>query len=118
MNAGRFCLFLSVAAWLAGCATVETPSGPPLPHDLARRPDGRLATGWPTTLAEADARARIAKLIAPSVKDRSGWAADLHSAFAALEIPHATETYCAAIAIIEQESTFQVDPVVAGLKII
>ncbi len=108
-------LALAVVLWLSGCATVEAPSGPPLPPDLARRPDGKTATGWPTSLGEAQARARITRLIVPSVKDRAAWAADLHHAFAHLEIPHATETYCVAIAIVEQESFFQVDPVVPGL---
>jgi hypothetical protein len=102
-------------ALLAGCASLESPEGPPLPPDLATRPDGRTGRSWPTDLAEQEARSRIARLINPSVKDREGWSADLHAAYAALEIPHSTETYCAAIAIIEQESSFQVDPVVAGL---
>jgi hypothetical protein len=106
--------FLAVAL-LAGCASLEPPEGPPLPPDLATRPDGRAGRSWPTSLDDLEAQARIARLINPTVKDREGWSADLHAAFTALEIPHATETYCAAIAIIEQESTFQVDPVVAGL---
>ena len=105
---------LSILALLAGCAT-EPPAGPPLPRDMAHRPDGRSATAWPATLDEREAEARIAALIPAGVKDRPGWAADLHAAYASLNIPHATETYCAAIAIIEQESTFQVDPVIPGL---
>ena len=39
----------------------------------------------------------------------------LHAAFSHLGIVHADETYCAAIAIIEQESSFQADPAVPGL---
>src|SRR6185369_733000 len=60
----------------------------------------------------------IARLIAPTVRDREAWAGDLHSAFAKLDIPHAPEIYCAAIAVIEQESSFQADPVVPGLPAI
>jgi hypothetical protein len=117
MSNFRVASLLIIVTVLAGCATVAPP-GPPLPPDLAQRPDGKTATGWPPTLAEADARARIAKLIAPAVTDRAGWAADLYNAFTSLGIPHATETYCAAIAITEQESNFQVDPVVGGLPFI
>lgn len=110
---------LLVAAVLAGCGTAppvaEAPAGPPLPRDLARRADGRVATGWPAPVDERDGKARIARLISPTVKDRSGWAEDLYAAFSHLGIVHASETYCAAIAIIEQESAFQADPVVPGL---
>ena len=111
----RFGYWAIAVALLAGCASLEPPAGPPLPPDLATRPDGRTGRSWPTTLEEHEAQSRIARLINPTVKDRQGWSADLHAAFAALEIPHATETYCAAIAVIEQESSFQVDPVVTGL---
>jgi hypothetical protein len=38
--------------------------------------------------------------------------------FKTLEVPHATQTYCASIAIIEQESSFQADPTVPGLPAI
>lgn len=98
---------------LAGCATTEF--GPQLPGDLARRPDGSPGKPWPTTLEVEDARARVAHLLPTNVKDRLGWAIDLHAAFEHLKIPHAAETYCAALAIIEQESTYQTDPVVPDL---
>jgi hypothetical protein len=103
---------------LAGCGSkppvAEAPAGPPLPRDMARRADGRLGTGW-AAVADGEARARVARLISPAVKDRAGWADDLHAAFSHLGIVHADETYCAAIAIIEQESSFQADPAVPGL---
>lgn len=60
-------------------------------------------------------RARIVRLLPGSVRDRPGWAADLHAAFEHLKIPRATETYCATLAVVEQESTFQADPVVPNL---
>lgn len=110
---------LAIALLLAGCGSAppvgETPAGPPLPRDMARRADGRTGTGWATAVADSEARARIARLIGPTVKDRAGWADDLHAAFRHLGIVHADETYCAAIAIIEQESSFQADPAVPGL---
>jgi hypothetical protein len=101
---------------LAGCATTfEGPTGPPLPRDLAHRPGGGTANAWPVDLAPDDLRNRIGKLLPANVKDKAGWAANLQAAFAALAIADAPATYCAAIAVIEQESSFQVDPVVPGL---
>lgn len=91
--------------------TAKLPPGPPLPRDLARN----HATGWPISFDEREAKARIVRLINPSVRDRAGWADDLYSAFSHLKIVHADATYCTVIAIIEQESSFQADPVVPGL---
>jgi hypothetical protein len=104
-------------ATLAGCSLFEEgeEEGSALPSDMARRADGKTATAWPTSLAEADVKKRIVRLIPAYAKDRQGWADDLHTAFRTLEVPHATQTYCAAIAIIEQESSFQADPSVPGL---
>lgn len=108
---------LALLAILAGCSTFDEGEGegPALPPDMARRADGRTATAWPTSLGDAEVRKRIARLMPANVKDKAGWAEDLHSAFKALEVPHAAQTYCAAMAIIEQESSFQADPVVPGL---
>ncbi len=108
---------LLTAALLAGCSTFDEGEGegPPLPPDMARRADGKTATAWPTSLGDVEVRKRIARLLPGTVKDRAGWAEDLHTAFKTLEVPHATQTYCAAMAIIEQESGFQADPVVPGL---
>ena len=60
-----------------------------------RGTDGKTATAWPTSLGEADVRKRIARLLPASVKDKAGWAEDLHTAFKTLEVPHASQTYCA-----------------------
>jgi len=110
-------LTAALLATLAGCSLFEEgeEEGGALPPDMARRADGKTATAWPTSLAEADVKKRIVRLIPAYAKDRQGWADDLHTAFKALEVPHATQTYCAAIAIIEQESSFQADPSVPGL---
>jgi hypothetical protein len=100
--------------FVAGCATTEF-QGPPLPGDMAHRSGGGMAQAWPATLDETAVRERIARLLPASVKDKPGWALDLYLAYTGLKIPHASETYCAAMAVIEQESGFQTDPVVPGL---
>lgn len=63
----------------------------------------------------AEVRARIVHLLPARLADRSGWAADLYAAFDALEIDPSTPNLCAALAVTEQESGFNVDPVVPGL---
>lgn len=83
---------LVVGALLAGC--------------LDHRPKPR---------SPAEVRAEIAYLLPKSVADRKGWAADIHAAFATLEIEPSTENICAALAVTEQESTFNPDPEVPGL---
>lgn len=111
---------LLTALLLAGCSTFEEGEGegPPLPPDMARRADGKTASAWPTALSEVEVRKRIVRLLPAAVKDKAGWAEDLYTAFKALDVPHATQTYCAAMAIIEQESSFQAEPVVPGLPAI
>lgn len=105
---------ISIPVLLAGCATPEI-QGTQLPPDMTKRPGGGMARPWPATLDETDVRERIARLLPTSVKDRPGWALDLHLAYTGLRIPHAAETYCATMAVIEQESGFQADPAVPGL---
>ena len=115
-----FRLVLPVVALLAtlgGCTTFDEGEGegPALPPDMARRADGKTATAWPSSLSDAEVRKRIAQLLPGYVKDRAGWAEDLHTAFKTLAVPHAAQTYCSVMAVIEQESSFQADPVVPGL---
>jgi hypothetical protein len=112
----RIIPLLSILSLLAGCATtMDSSTGPTLPRDLAHRPGVQAPTPWPSTLDERETRSRIGKLLPANVREKAGWSADLHAAFTNLNIPHAPETYCATIAIIEQESSFQVDPAVPGL---
>lgn len=58
------------------------------------------------------------RLLPSRLKDKEGWAIDLQTAFKALQIPPAASNFCATIALIEQESSFQADPVVPGLPAI
>lgn len=63
-------------------------------------------------------RAGIVKLLPEGVSNRTAWAVDIFAAFEFLDIPPTTENICAVIAVTQQESTFQVDPVVPGLPAI
>ena len=102
---------------LAGCAgTGEQAPATRLPADLAQPlPGGAAPARAPAPPSEREIRAMATRLIPVTARDRSGWADDLHDAFSRLDLPHAPQVYCAAIAIIEQESSFQADPVVPGL---
>lgn len=61
------------------------------------------------------ARADIVKRIPAAIKHREAWAVDMFAAFEALSIRPTPQNICAAIAVTEQESTFQVSPPVPGL---
>jgi hypothetical protein len=69
----------------------------------------------PPPVQPIDARARIAQSLPRSVPDRAGWSADMLAAFNALTVTPSRENICAIVAVIEQESGFQVDPVIPGL---
>ncbi|MDD2667052.1 MAG: DUF1615 domain-containing protein [Zoogloea sp.] len=81
----------------------------PLPPPVAAKPPVAAYPG------EREGRTLVARFIPPQVKDRDAWAGDIFSAFSALRISPTPDNICAVIAIIEQESTFQADPPVAGL---
>jgi len=82
------------AMLLAGCIS-PPPREPPVDPDVAR----------------AEMRARIP----PAVANREGWALDMFAAFEALEVRPTARNICAVVAVIQQESGFQVDPAVPGL---
>lgn len=84
--------------------TIITPSVPPsvVPPKKATLPPAQL----------------LDRLLPDYVKPRSGWRDDIVNAIGALQLPPTAENFCAVIAVIEQESTFQADPVVPGLPAI
>ena len=82
------------ALFLASCGSVP-PREPPIDPDVAR--------------------AQIRERVPATVENRDGWAIDLFAAFEALDIRPDTHNICAAVAVIQQESGFQADPVVPGL---
>jgi len=63
----------------------------------------------------AEVRAQLETLIPASIPDRAGWAVDIERAFAHLDVPASSENLCAALAVIEQESTYVADPPVPNL---
>lgn len=69
----------------------------------------------PKPLTPEQVRARVAGLLPARVRDRKGWAQDVQTAFAALGIEPSHSNLCAALAVTEQESTFNADPPVPGL---
>lgn len=57
----------------------------------------------------------ISKLIPKRVKDRQSWASDIGLIFDELKLIKNTQNVCTVIAVIDQESNFQADPVVSNL---
>ena len=57
----------------------------------------------------------VEELLPARLADRRGWAEDMYAALSALRVEPTAENVCAVIAIIEQESSFRVDPSIPGL---
>ncbi|UTH72749.1 DUF1615 domain-containing protein [Chromobacterium sp. IIBBL 290-4] len=69
----------------------------------------------PSKAAPPMGRQVIARAVPAKAHDRQGWINDIDSAFRHLQIPATAEYSCALAAVIEQESSWQGDPVVPGL---
>jgi hypothetical protein len=109
MKHGLLTLVAGFAVLAAGCAS-EPPIGTP--------PAGAPRAGTPRAGAPAnrsDSRALIDRSLPRGVGDRAGWIADMLAAFGALDIAPTPENVCAVVAVTEQESGFQVDPVIPDL---
>jgi hypothetical protein len=87
-------LLALVTLLLEGCSSTP-PREPPIDPDVAR----------------AEIRTRIP----PAVANRDGWSIDMFAAFEALDVRPTPRNICAVVAVIQQESGFQVDPAVPGL---
>jgi Protein of unknown function (DUF1615) len=61
-------------------------------------------------------RAELTRKLPAKLEDRAGWARDIEAAFTHMQIDPTPGNLCAALAVIEQESTFRVDPPVPGLN--
>jgi hypothetical protein len=82
---------------LAGCAS-ERPAPPAGP-----------------ALSPQQARDLIDASLPPGVSDRSGWIHDIYSGFTLQGLEPSRQNVCAVVAVIEQESSFHVNPEVPGL---
>ncbi|MDO8207072.1 MAG: DUF1615 domain-containing protein [Gallionella sp.] len=91
------------------------PAVPPPAKPVAKPP---VIATTPIALSDREVHELVLKLLPGRLKDKEGWATDLQTAFKALQIPPAASNFCATIALIEQESSFQADPVVPGLPAI
>jgi Protein of unknown function (DUF1615) len=69
---------------------------------------------WADDVSVAQA-ARLIQLSEKGVPDARGWAADLLDVLRVHRLERSRENACAAIAIIDQESSFRADPAVPGL---
>jgi hypothetical protein len=83
--------------------------------EQSKTPEKILVPAASSTPNEQQVKSLITKLLPATLKDKEGWASDLQSAYKALHISPTNEHFCAAIAVIEQESSFQADPMVPGL---
>ena len=57
----------------------------------------------------------IDESIPKGVSDRAGWITDIYAGFTVQDLAPTRESVCAVVAVIEQESNFQVNPVIPGL---
>jgi hypothetical protein len=64
------------------------------------------------------ARAGIVRHLPPKLDNREAWAADIFTALESLGLPPSETNACAIIAVVQQESTFRVNPTVPGLPAI
>ena len=61
------------------------------------------------------AKDKVARLIPARAKDRKSWATDILAIMDEAKYPHSLENICTIVAIVDQESNFQADPIVSGL---
>src|SRR5512135_1250328 len=122
----RIVTALALAAIVGACATPgryeskPSPAQRPSPAPVEERgKSAPVEPAWvppPARPGQREGMSMLTRLFPEGVSDRDGWAADIFDAFAALQLPATPENFCAAIAVIEQESTFHADPVVPGLS--
>src|ERR1700741_4887627 len=66
-------------------------------------------------MTASEGRALIASYLPASLADKEGWAADIYTPMAVLEIPLTPDNICAILSITEQETGFRVDPAIPNL---
>ena len=66
-------------------------------------------------MTAAEGRALVASFMPASLADKEGWATDIHTPMAVLEIPLTPDNICAILSVTEQESGFRADPPIPNL---
>jgi hypothetical protein len=66
-------------------------------------------------ITAAEGRALIASHLPGGLSDKEGWAADIYTPMAVLELPLTPDNICAIVAVTEQESGFRADPPIPNL---
>jgi hypothetical protein len=66
-------------------------------------------------MTAAEGRALVGSYLPASVADKDGWAADIYTPMAVMEIPLSPDNICAIVSVTEQESGFKVDPPIPNL---
>lgn len=69
----------------------------------------------PSGVPAENPQAMILRHVPRSVSDRMGWAVDIYNPMVSLKIRPTPQNVCAVIAVIEQESSFKVNPPVANM---
>ncbi|WP_233702903.1 DUF1615 domain-containing protein [Iodobacter fluviatilis] len=120
---------------LAACASAPIPPAPVMtPAPVSEPVAPPAATPIPTpapvqappvivappvaavkSISTLEAQTLVGKLLPAKISERNGWKNDLVDAFTTLKIPYTPEYFCAVMAVIEQESSWQGDPPVPGL---
>jgi hypothetical protein len=65
---------------------------------------------------EREGRLLLDRLLPQGIPDRKGWSNDVFNAFTALKIPYTPQYFCGVLAVAEQESDYQSDPVTPNLS--
>jgi len=110
----KFIYFLTFV--LVGCSSQpvkEQPPATPKPADTSVNVKVDKVQSLPVALTGLPL---INSVLPLKLADREGWAKDIYAAFNALKIPPSKDNACAVVAVIAQESSFQVDPEVPELS--
>jgi Protein of unknown function (DUF1615) len=91
------------ALWITGAAALLTSCA------TERSPEAGAAS------SPEEAHALIDKAVPSRVSDRAGWVNDIYTGFTIQGLQPTPQNVCAVVAVIEQESSFHVNPVVPGL---
>ncbi|WOZ76570.1 DUF1615 domain-containing protein [Kosakonia sacchari] len=101
--------WLLAALILAGCSTQGTLSQKEA--DAEKEKALEQQQNKPMDVASV-----VRRTIPASVKDREGWAQDLATTFSSQKLSPTLENICSVLAVAQQESNYQSDPVVPGLN--